>query len=96
MDDLDNVVRDMESVIPREVWERLRDRLKSCSDRFCEILEGDGKYFPQDIDNAVVPYRICICKVLSMILKIYGKFPLKAQADLWISWNCPVLLGESH
>jgi hypothetical protein len=96
MDNVDDVVSHMESVIPLEVWDRLRAKLKSCSDRFCEILDSDGKYFPQVVDDATIPYRICICKVLSMILQIYGKFPQKAQSDVWVSWNCPVLLGENH
>jgi hypothetical protein len=92
---IEDAVEALKDVIPLEVWEKLLEKIKHCSDHFTEILASDGKYFPQVVDQAVEPYRVCVCRVLATIHKLYGRLPLEAQRTVWNNWDCPALIGES-
>lgn len=92
--EIDDAVEVLKDVIALEVWVKLLDKIKHCSDHFTEILTSEGKYFPQVVDQAVEPYRVCVCRVLAIIQKLYGRLPLEAQRTVWDNWDCPTLIGE--
>lgn len=90
---IEDAVEALKDVISLEVWEKLLAKIRVCSDQFTEILASDGKYLPQVVDQAVEPYRVCICRVLAIIQKLYGRLPLEAQRTVWRAWDCPTLIG---
>lgn len=69
-------------LIPTEILDTFDARVRRCWSRYHDVLQG--KYLPEEIDEATRAVRACICRELGRLQELNGSIP---SGDLLNWWN---------
>lgn len=75
--------RQLEGLVPAHVLENMQKRVERCWKIYNEILEDEDGYLPQEIDDATIAVRKCICRELRRLYDLNGRIPPGTLANWW-------------
>src|SRR5713226_3033604 len=62
--------RQLTMIVPKQVLDKIGERLEKCWTRYHEVLSGD--FLPAEIDEATQSVKRCVCRELNRMYELSG------------------------
>jgi hypothetical protein len=79
------------TLIPADILDSLEKRVDKCFNRYKEIIDADGEYMSQEIDEATSALLSCVCRELRRIYLINGGIPEGTLSNYWNQYQCSTI-----